>query len=270
MQPSFSKQSVSKNQFFLHKLVKGSLATYEVKGRTLEIVTDRDRLIFPYETYNQLHFEIQKAIQAENNDLFLYVSDWMGEGRHIVHFSDQGVNPIQVVNGLIDFLVIDEYLYMLFDEEGLFDENADNQLNYYSENAVVRMKPRNQRIEKVFPESYTHSIVDAETFCYDGQDELFIYYYADDGEERCLMYNLQSRKMKEYKLSNVGWSRASCIDGQFTYTTNNTELLKYDRDMMLRQSYPIFNENTLSIHATGGYQDIAIMVNDNACYLLDK
>ncbi|EUJ23338.1 hypothetical protein PGRAN_09206 [Listeria grandensis FSL F6-0971] len=251
------------NEFYLYSMNGGGPATYTITDGMLEILHGDQRLEFPY-IYNQPSFTVWEAILTEGGEVFLIVSDWPDdEGLYILSFSEKGSNYAIVGEGLTDFLVIDGRVYLLYHEEGIYHTYSDNYFNGYSMYALLKWDIAQNEMVRVLPDELLFSIDDGNSFCYDGKENLYIFYYGNAGAEHgtfCLKYNLVTGQGKHYKVPTY-------YDGSYYY---NDRCFGFDGKGIaeFNSEFDVINYTTLDMvgvgEVTGGYQALAVFKDDQS------
>ncbi|AQY49665.1 hypothetical protein PWEIH_06721 [Listeria weihenstephanensis FSL R9-0317] len=253
------------NEFYLYSENGGGPATYTIKNGTIEILHGDLLLEFPY-TYSQPTFTICKAILTEGGEVFLIVSDWLDdEGLYILSFSDSASSYALVGEGLTGFLVIGGLAYLLYHEEGVYHTHSDSQLNGYSMYALLKWEPIQNEMVRVLPDEFL-PIDDANSFCYDGKANLYVFYYGEMGEgygNFCLKYNLATNQGEYYTIPT--YYEGSYYYDNRCYGFDGKGIMEFNSKME-PVNYTALDMSGMN-DIIGGYQELVIIEEDKSYFV---
>ncbi|KMT58536.1 hypothetical protein [Paenilisteria newyorkensis] len=255
-----TKKVLLENEFYLYSEHGGGPASYTITNGTLEILYGKQRLEFPY-PYDPRAFTVWNAILTEAGEVFLIVGDWLDDDDYILKLSKNGTNHATVGYGLADFLVVNGDAYLLYTEEGVFHEDSDKASNGFSCYVLLKWDSIRNKMERVLADQFWHSMVDGNSLCFDGKENLLIFYYGDEYGNCCLKYNLATNQGERYKVPTYyDWSYYydnSCFgfDGKGIAEFNSKlELVSY------------IALDIADVHQfIGGYQTLIAIKNDKSC-----
>lgn len=247
------------NEFYLRYENGGAPATYTIANGMIEILFSEQRLVFSY-VYDLISFTVGDAILTDDGDVFLIVSD---VDVYILRLSQGGTDWATVGHSLASFLVIKGEAYLLYNEEGVFHEYSNNELNGYSCNGLVKWNLTKNKMEKVLTDQFGHQIVDGNSFCYDGKENLLIFYYGEVGDDYgtcCLKYSLATNQGEHFTVPSYYY--ASCYHDNRCFCYDGKGIAELNSEFKMVRFTALDVQGVSRV--IGGYQELVVIKKDKS------